>query len=67
LIVNYLLIFDDMAAALEFDDQSVKQVVSNIQELQDKLPEAMPVADLPDQPTGTPTSRSTALTRSGSR
>lgn len=30
-----------MAAALEFDDQSVKQVVSNIQELKDKLPEAM--------------------------
>lgn len=40
LIVDYLGIFDDVAAALEFDDQSVKQVVSNIQELKDKLPEA---------------------------
>jgi type I restriction enzyme R subunit len=41
LIVDYLGIFDDVAAALEFDDQSVKQVVSNIQELKDKLPEAL--------------------------
>jgi len=41
LIVDYLGIFDDVAAALEFDDESVKQVVSNIQELKDKLPEAM--------------------------
>ena len=41
LIVDYLGIFDDVAAALEFDDQSVRQVVSNIQELKDKLPEAM--------------------------
>ncbi|MCC6630632.1 MAG: HsdR family type I site-specific deoxyribonuclease [Gammaproteobacteria bacterium] len=41
LIVDYLGIFDDVAAALEFDDQSVKQVVSNIQELKDKLPQSM--------------------------
>ena len=41
LIVDYLGIFDDVATALEFDDQSVKQVVSNIQELKDKLPEAV--------------------------
>jgi len=41
LIVDYLGIFDDVAAALEFDDQSVKQVVNNIQELKDKLPEAV--------------------------
>ncbi|MGY6215771.1 type I restriction endonuclease subunit R [Methylolobus aquaticus] len=41
LIVDYLGIFDDVAAALEFDEKSVKQVVSNIQELKDKLPEAM--------------------------
>ncbi|TJZ67132.1 type I restriction endonuclease subunit R [Chitiniphilus eburneus] len=41
LIVDYLGIFDDVAAALEFDDQTVKQVVSNIQELKDQLPEAM--------------------------
>ena len=41
LIVDYLGIFDDVAAALEFDDQSVKRVVSNIQELKDRLPVAM--------------------------
>ncbi|OMW40167.1 DEAD/DEAH box helicase [Burkholderia pseudomallei] len=41
LIVDYLGIFDDVAAALEFDDQDVKQVVSNIQELKDRLPEAI--------------------------
>ncbi|WP_205756435.1 type I restriction endonuclease subunit R [Lonsdalea iberica] len=41
LIVDYLGIFDDVAAALEFDDQSVKQLVSNILELKEKLPEAM--------------------------
>ncbi|UIM56035.1 type I restriction endonuclease subunit R [Serratia marcescens] len=41
LIVDYLGIFDDVAAALDFDDQSVKQLVSNIQELKEKLPEAM--------------------------
>lgn len=38
--MDYLGIFD-VAAALEFDDQGVKQVVSSIQELKDKLPEAM--------------------------
>ncbi|MGD0959410.1 MAG: HsdR family type I site-specific deoxyribonuclease [Methylomonas sp.] len=41
LIVDYLGIFDDVAKALEFDDKSVLAVVSNIQELKDKLPEAM--------------------------
>lgn len=41
LIVDYLGIFDDVAKALEFDDKSVATVVSNIQELKDKLPEAM--------------------------
>lgn len=41
LIVDYLGIFDDVAKALEFDDKSVTQVVSNIQELKDRLPEAM--------------------------
>ena len=41
LIVDYLGIFDDVAAALDFDDKSVKQVVSNIQELKGKLPELM--------------------------
>ncbi len=41
LIVDYLGIFDDVAAALEFDDQSIKKVVSNIQELKEKLLGAM--------------------------
>ncbi|HBO3632929.1 TPA: HsdR family type I site-specific deoxyribonuclease [Pseudomonas aeruginosa] len=41
LIVDYLGIFDDVAKALEFDDKSVTAVVSNIQELRDRLPEAM--------------------------
>ncbi len=41
LIVDYLGMFDDVAAALEFDERSVRQVVSNIQELKDRLPEAM--------------------------
>jgi len=41
LIVDYLGIFDDVARALEFDDKSVVAVVSNIQELRDRLPEAM--------------------------
>ncbi|HHM5927043.1 TPA: type I restriction endonuclease subunit R [Pseudomonas aeruginosa] len=41
LIVDYLGIFDDVAKALEFDDKSVTAVVSNIQELKDRLPEAM--------------------------
>ncbi len=41
LIVDYLGIFDDVAMALEFDDRTVRKVVSNIQELKDKLPEAM--------------------------
>lgn len=41
LIVDYLGIFDDVAKALEFDDKSILAVVSNIQELKDRLPEAM--------------------------
>nr|WP_201745756.1 HsdR family type I site-specific deoxyribonuclease [Xylella taiwanensis] len=41
LIVDYLGVFDDVATALQFDDQSVKQVISNIQDLKDTLPEAM--------------------------
>jgi type I restriction enzyme R subunit len=41
LIVDYLGVFDDVAKALEFDDKSINRVVSNIQELARKLPEAM--------------------------
>ncbi len=41
LIVDYLGIFDDVAQALEFDDKSVSKVVSNIEELKNRLPEAL--------------------------
>ena len=41
LIVDYLGIFDDVAKALEFDEKGITAVVSNIQELRDRLPEAM--------------------------
>ncbi len=41
LIVDYLGVFDDVAKALEFDDKNILKVVSNIQELQGQLPEAM--------------------------
>lgn len=40
-IVDYFGVFDDAAKALEFDEESVKQVISNLSELRDKLPEAM--------------------------
>lgn len=38
LIVDYLGIFDDVAQALEFDDQSITRVVSNIAQLKEKFP-----------------------------
>lgn len=41
LIVDYLGIFDDVAKALEFDEKGITAVVSNIQELKDKLPGEM--------------------------
>lgn len=40
-IVDYFGVFDDAAKALEFDEESVKQVIANLSELRDKLPEAM--------------------------
>ena len=40
-IVDYFGVFDDAAKALQFDEQSVKQVISNLSELRTKLPEAM--------------------------
>ncbi|MGR8980516.1 MAG: type I restriction endonuclease subunit R [Gammaproteobacteria bacterium] len=40
-IVDYFGVFDDTAAALGFDEESVKKVISNLQELKDKLPELM--------------------------
>jgi type I restriction enzyme R subunit len=38
LIVDYIGIFDDVAQALDFDEKSVQQVVSNIDELRQVLP-----------------------------
>jgi type I restriction enzyme R subunit len=40
-IVDYFGVFDDAAKALEFDEESVKQVISNLNELREKLPQAM--------------------------
>src|SRR2546428_10502732 len=41
LIVDYLGVFDDVSDALAFDDASVRRVIANINELRDRLPEAM--------------------------
>ena len=41
LIVDYLGIFDDVAQALDFDEKEVQQVITNIEELKDALPDAM--------------------------
>ena len=41
LIVDYIGIFDDVARALDFDEKSVQQVVSNIDELRKALPMQM--------------------------
>jgi type I restriction enzyme, R subunit len=40
-IVDYFGIFDDAAEALQFDEESVKQVITNLEELRDKLPQTM--------------------------
>jgi len=40
-IVDYFGVFDDAAKALQFDEESVKQVISNLSELRDKLPKAV--------------------------
>jgi type I restriction enzyme R subunit len=41
LIVDYLGVFDDVASALEFDEEGFRRVVSGIANLKAKLPEAM--------------------------
>lgn len=41
LIVDYLGAFDDVAKALNFDEQGFQKVVSNISQLRDLLPSAM--------------------------
>lgn len=38
-IVDYFGVFDDTAQAFAFDEESVKKVITNLQELRDKLPE----------------------------
>lgn len=40
-IVDYFGVFDDTAKALAFDEESVKAVITNLQELKDQLPEWM--------------------------
>lgn len=44
LIVDYLGVFDDVAKAFEFDDASVQQAISNIEELRGRLAPAMATA-----------------------
>lgn len=40
-IVDYFGVFDDTAKALEFDEKSVLQIITNLAELRDKLPQAV--------------------------
>ncbi|WP_404400955.1 HsdR family type I site-specific deoxyribonuclease [Idiomarina seosinensis] len=40
-IVDYFGVFDDAAKALEFDELSVKQIITNLGELRSRLPQAM--------------------------
>ena len=40
-IVDYFGVFDDAAKALQFDEESVKTIISNLSELKAKLPQAM--------------------------
>ena len=40
-IVDYFGVFDDAAKALQFDEESIQKVITNMSELRDKLPEAM--------------------------
>lgn len=41
LIVDYVGIFDDVAKALNFDEQTMKQVITNIASVKEKLPALM--------------------------
>jgi type I restriction enzyme R subunit len=40
-IVDYFGVFDDAAKALEFDEASVKQIITNLSELRGQLPQAV--------------------------
>src|SRR5450755_1303391 len=41
LVVDYLGIFDDVALALDFDEEELQQVISNLDKLKDALPGAV--------------------------
>jgi type I restriction enzyme R subunit len=43
-IVDYFGVFDDAAKALQFDEESVKKMISNLSEFRSKLPDAMKAA-----------------------
>jgi type I restriction enzyme R subunit len=40
-IVDYFGVFDDAAKALEFDEASVKQIITNLSELREQFPQAI--------------------------
>lgn len=40
-VVDYFGVFDDVAKALQFDEESIQRVISNLSELREKLPQAM--------------------------
>ena len=40
-VVDYFGVFDDAAKALEFDEVSVQQIITNLSELREKLPQAL--------------------------
>lgn len=40
-IVDYFGVFDDAAKALQYDEESIQRVISNLSELREKLPGAM--------------------------
>ncbi|MBR4341973.1 MAG: type I restriction endonuclease subunit R [Lachnospiraceae bacterium] len=41
LIVDYIGIFDDVAKALDFDEESMRKIITNIEEVKQKFPELM--------------------------
>src|SRR5439155_931327 len=41
LIVDYLGVFDDVAQAIQFDEQGITSVIANVAELAERLPGAM--------------------------
>jgi len=41
LIVDYLGVFDDVAQAIQFDEEGITRVITNISQLKKKLPEAI--------------------------